>query len=99
GHRHTEVRADQRLLELVPINRFTGEMVDESFKEIHGAVEYWRNGIGGLIHFTAPILHYSIALRSGSRAGRSKSFLTRSRIPFTKRPDSPPPNVFSNLIA
>jgi hypothetical protein len=35
GHRHAEIGADKRFLEVVPIDGFTGEMLGERLKEFH----------------------------------------------------------------
>src|SRR4030095_6326884 len=110
-HRHAEVSADERFFELVPINWFAGELLGQSFEKFHDVIpseveEYRRTtlrlfrGILRLRSAQDDSASTSDACRfTASRAGLSKSFRIRSRIPFTNRPESAPPYAFASSIA
>src|SRR5947207_15977548 len=97
-HRHTEIGSDERFLQLIPVDRFAGKLLRESLKEFHR-----DEGVNRESRFVnrcnALTLQRITALFTASRAGRSRSLRTRSRMPFTKRPDSAPPKVFASSMA
>src|SRR4030095_2308751 len=37
-HRHAEIGADERFFELVPVNRFAGKLLGETFEKIHDVI-------------------------------------------------------------
>src|SRR5260221_148216 len=86
-----DIRTNQSLFQLIPINGLTGKAIAKIFKETKSPKSFRE-----LLQHAE--LNYLFPLRA-VRSGRLRSSFTRSNTPLTNFPDSSVPNFLAISIA